>query len=792
MSDVIGRGVIEVSADSRQLNAAINDARRSIASLGEANKAASDKASASIDRYIKRLEVQQKTAGMSARETELYKLALRGASDEQLRAANSALRLTEAHQRGAELGDRLRTGLLALGAAAATSLVATAVTFDRLIKKAGDFKDVAEKTGDSAEGFASLALAAGTAGTEMESVSAFSIRLTKSLTGVDDESKAAGAAIKALGLDLEKFKELKPSDQIEAVAKALASFEDGQGKTAVMEALAKGASQLLPFLKELGEEGGRQNILTKEQIDLADEYADTQARLATQISLHAQAIATDALPAVLEFQKVIVGIAKDQEFAATASDLLKGSIGAAITVFQTVAVVASDVGFVFKGVGREIAAIAAQLAALSSGNMEGFHAISDAVKEDAARARAELDRFQSRIMSIGQPSPAADPANYGNEGRGVPAPGQGKPEKKKLVFDGAAKKEKKGKEVAEVELLAPAAKEYAAAIEKMNASVIAAEKSTGDLNAAQSALYDLMRSPLWEQMPETWRETAVAEASMASAAIEAAAAQKRLNDLIDDTPTAQIEKAQQDMLLLRDALESGTISAEQFTEAAQARLGTLGGEVKQVASTIDTVITNAFQGMADTIADFVLTGKASFGDLVNAMIRDLIRLEIQTQMTTAWKNMGGFSGLFGSIGSLFGGAGGAAASSSIGTGASLGFAGILGSANGNAFSGVPSLSAYSGSVVDRPTLFPFARGAGLMGEAGPEGIFPLKRGRDGKLGVSAEGAGGSTNVTINVDASGSRMSGDGGQAAELGRRIETAVRGVLMAEKRPGGMLSAA
>lgn len=35
-----------------------------------------------------------------------------------------------------------------------------------------------------------------------------------------------------------------------------------------------------------------------------------------------------------------------------------------------------------------------------------------------------------------------------------------------------------------------------------------------------------------------------------------------------------------------------------------------------------------------------------------------------------------------------------------------------------------------------------------MGEAGPEGIFPLKRGPDGKLGVSASGAGGGNSYHI--------------------------------------------
>ncbi|MDE9475511.1 phage tail tape measure protein, partial [Xenorhabdus bovienii] len=62
----------------------------------------------------------------------------------------------------------------------------------------------------------------------------------------------------------------------------------------------------------------------------------------------------------------------------------------------------------------------------------------------------------------------------------------------------------------------------------------------------------------------------------------------------------------------------------------------------------------------------------------------------------------------------------------------------------------PSLSAYSGQVVSNPTLFKFAHGAGLMGEAGPEAILPLKRGPDGALGVRAAGGTGNQ-TTIKVD-----------------------------------------
>ncbi|TAJ67971.1 MAG: phage tail tape measure protein [Variovorax sp.] len=69
----------------------------------------------------------------------------------------------------------------------------------------------------------------------------------------------------------------------------------------------------------------------------------------------------------------------------------------------------------------------------------------------------------------------------------------------------------------------------------------------------------------------------------------------------------------------------------------------------------------------------------------------------------------------------------------------LGFFGV-GSAKGNVFSS-PGLHAYSSSIVDRPTFFPFAKGIGLMGEAGAEAIMPLRRGTDGRLGVSLQGGG---------------------------------------------------
>ena len=270
-----------------------------------------------------------------------------------------------------------------------------------------------------------------------------------------------------------------------------------------------------------------------------------------------------------------------------------------------------------------------------------------------------------------------------------------------------------------------------------------ADSAQLDLTKSQKTLYDLMTSAEWANMPDAWKQTAVAQFETAYASEQAADGAKRLNELLGKTESAGIEKARADMLLLADAFEKGTITEQQFIEAASTDFDKVGKTIDR----FETSITNAFEGMADAIADFAMTGKGSFGGLVDAMVRDLIRLEIQAQAMAAFKSVGGVSGIFSFVSGFFG-----ASSGSSGPSAAAGGGSWLGSgqslsmnALGNVYAS-PSLSAYSGTVVNQPTFF--ANGGHVMGEAGPEGIFPLKRGPDGKLGVSAAGAG--SGVTVNV------------------------------------------
>ena len=157
--------------------------------------------------------------------------------------------------------------------------------------------------------------------------------------------------------------------------------------------------------------------------------------------------------------------------------------------------------------------------------------------------------------------------------------------------------------------------------------------------------------------------------------------------------------------------------------------------------------------------------------MTQSIIQQLIDLAMQALLTrtilSTFMNIG--SGLLGGAASAGTGAAGSGA-----MGMPTGWQGYVPNAKGGVYAS-PSLSAFSGQIVSNPTLFAFARGAGLMGEAGPEAIMPLKRGADGSLGVRAIGGGqqsaAAPNVYITIENGGNVSSQADPGWGEFGKRM---------------------
>lgn len=210
--------------------------------------------------------------------------------------------------------------------------------------------------------------------------------------------------------------------------------------------------------------------------------------------------------------------------------------------------------------------------------------------------------------------------------------------------------------------------------------------------------------------------------------------------LVDQNNAQQMAAAH--LVLARNI--QATSDAAAVAAAPLQQLKQLELDGSNLAKSLDTATTSALNNLVQPIQDMMngVTGlSAGFANLgvvvLQAIQQMIIKMLILTPIAKALQSV--FSSLFPGFG-LFSSA--AAGPTSLGSAA--GPSPLVANALGGVYNS-PSLSAFSGQVVTQPTLFKFASGAGLMGEAGAEGILPLKRGPSGAMGVQMFGNGGSSN-----------------------------------------------
>lgn len=272
--------------------------------------------------------------------------------------------------------------------------------------------------------------------------------------------------------------------------------------------------------------------------------------------------------------------------------------------------------------------------------------------------------------------------------------------------------------------------------------------------------------------------------------------EKSLYDITEGNLTnlQKYREALDTIIANRDKLADRGYTLENFEEG----LGTGILSLKKELDSLYDMGKNGMQGFADYMTDSMNSVVDNWGKGWNSM-RDALK----NTLTDMLKDLSHYfmkQAVYGLLGSAFSDMGASVFTSASGAPSSI--------------PPVPSLKPYSvraekgsawingmqtfanGGVVTSPTLFNHRGGKGLMGEAGPEAIMPLRRDSQGRLGVSV--AGGSTlnyapsfniNMTTGQTDVETSQRNTNRMTKELDNKVKSAVLLVLAKEKRPGGLL---
>ncbi|HHX7338374.1 TPA: phage tail tape measure protein [Enterobacter roggenkampii] len=249
-----------------------------------------------------------------------------------------------------------------------------------------------------------------------------------------------------------------------------------------------------------------------------------------------------------------------------------------------------------------------------------------------------------------------------------------------------------------------------------------------------------------------------------------------------------VSKQQYEMLMQKSSKDSADAQYQTALELYRSQSDFNNLAIGLVDATRERT-TNVLTGLLTKTQTFKEGMINLFSTLTQSIIQNLVDMAAQALLTNTILSsiLSVGSSVFGSVSS------GAAASS--GTAIADYGSNFQFNAKGGVYSS-SDLSAFSGQVVDNPTFFAFAKGAGVMGEAGPEAIMPLTRAADGSLGVRAVNGGGAggdmaPKVYITIDSNGntSTQSPSGLEqfGADVGRFVDQRYKQNVMRDIRPGG-----
>jgi len=283
-------------------------------------------------------------------------------------------------------------------AGAIVSVVGLNSAFSRItesINILNSLDDAAQKTGSSIEDLSRIEQVARNFGDAFGPIDQGITRLAKGLSEIDDPTSNAIRALNAIGVSARDSNgELRTAADVYIdVARSLQQYEDGTRKTAVAQALfGKSGAELLPMLNNLAQGVDHVTSVTQANATQAALFNDQLALGKARVTGFFTSLAVDLLPTLNNIASAVNNstgqINSFSVVSTAASATLKGLAIAGFTVVDT-----------FRGMGREIGARAAQLAALASRDFAGAKFIGQALAEDNIKFRAEYDKFVDTVLN---------------------------------------------------------------------------------------------------------------------------------------------------------------------------------------------------------------------------------------------------------------------------------------------------------------------------------------------------------------------------------------------------------
>ena len=735
----------------------------------------------------------------------MLKITANVAGENNIRRLGNSMQGLEGRIKNASLATNLLyTGLKSLAAVAVTGgVVAMAKS---AIDLADNMRDLSQRTGVGVETLGQFKVAAELSGSSLEGVAKGLTFLNKNMVAAATGTEAAAAAFKTIGVNTtEADGTLRKADKVFLdVADRFAQLRDGPEKAALaIKIFGKSGAELIPILNLGSKEIQRFGLgIGPDFANKADAFNDQLGLMKAQTTVLTVQIGSALLPVLSglvsvvtqaitfvgnlagEFYKAIGGAAGLQQVAAglIKTMVVLGGVTAGVFIATNITTFATALRGVL-GVMRGMLVLERAMLAVQTARAAVLSLIAGLQTPGPAQAKAVglvtggavgvglavglsklIDDLMKKIgtgisgaltmPNIPTPPPGTTPdlsgLRTGDGGKKKKADDEAKRRRDALLDSANALKQSRAELQIEREMdpMRKIQLEYA---EKRRVVIANADKALREaLSGEQQANIQRTRSVDIQKL-QVQETNALIEKfkELKGAGFEAA--------MGSDLFYVSVEKT-------TSAMEDFRAGIGSYIES----IGTLGANLSNVTQT-------AFKGLEDAIVSLTTTGTFNFQQFALSIIEDITRmitrLYIIAPILQSLKNLGGGGG-----GGLLDVA--SSLSKTIGFGAN---------AMGNVYAQNGIQKFARGGIVDRPTIFPFAKGIGLMGEAGPEAIMPLRRGRDGRLGVS--GGGGPVTVNVNVDATGSSVQGNGSDANALGRAVASAVQAELIKQKRPGGLL---